>query len=1010
METLASICKAHLVDCKWLLAPSHRIAHQWIEGLVRDGQPVVNLRSTTVLSLALDLVGPQMLEQGFTLTTGVIGSMIIDAAWSKLPPDGYLAKLQKSSDLSSVVYDSLLSLRLAGSSADGIQEAHLETKVKWRDIVVLLRSYEEFLSTHKLVDRADLFRMAINRLKSDPAALGPTTLILIPEGHHSAGLERAFLDAIPRANQRAIEYPLRRNNPGADISLLARVGRSTPPQEPKKDGTVVFFRAVGEINEVREVFRRCLADGMRLDDVEVLHTDAETYVPLFYSVARRYFSEPERPEGIPLTFADGIPTIMSRPGRALVGWLNWVAEGFPQRLLVEMIGEGLLQFDDEGLSFNSLARLLRPIAIGKNAANYLPNLDEQIKAAQHSKPGDEETSEKESRERKLKDLKSLRKLVDRLLKLSRDLGKPLSVLKAAKQFLQSCARSTNELDNYARETLIEQLDERRIWLERLNAAPDLIKWLTALPSQVRVLGSGPRPGHLHVASVTSGGHSGRKQTFVVGMDDRRFPGAALQDPILLDRERRNLNSELPTSATRLRQKIDDLATKLSRLSGYVTLSWPCQDLTDDRETFPGSFTLSAFRLVSGNHDADLETLNRTVGPPVSFAPTSDSKALDETERWLWRLSDETITRTDQTDLISAFYPHLGRGMAAQQNRTSVFGPYNGHVPECGNDLDPFAADGPVLSASALEIAGRCPLAFFFQRGLGLYLPEEMEVDEDRWLDPRQFGSLLHEVFREFMAELTTAGKRPKFDRDHQRLAEILQNVVQEWRKDVPPPNEATYRMRFWQLIRTSKVFLEAEEEFCRKSQPRYFEVSLGMERIGSGSPLDNEEPVSIVLAKGKSIRAKGRIDRVDETAKSRFAVWDYKLGSAYGYDANDPFIQGRRTQSLLYLKMIEAVIRKQLTPKGVVERFGYFFPTTRALGLRYDWDANTLATGMAILERLCLMIADGAFLATNDANDCKFCDYQPVCRDVDDVTWTSKSFLNGPGFPELQHLRNLRNG
>jgi ATP-dependent helicase/nuclease subunit B len=183
-----------------------------------------------------------------------------------------------------------------------------------------------------------------------------------------------------------------------------------------------------------------------------------------------------------------------------------------------------------------------------------------------------------------------------------------------------------------------------------------------------------------------------------------------------------------------------------------------------------------------------------------------------------------------------------------------------------------------------------------------------------------------------------------------------------------------------------------------------------MERVGAGSPPDDEEPVSIVLPNGRAIRAKGRADRVDETGTSRFAIWDYKLGSAYGYDANDPFLQGRRTQSVLYLKMIEAALRKKLNQSAVVERFGYFFPTIRALGLRYDWDANTLATGMTMLERLCLMLAEGAFLATNDADDCKFCDYQAICRDVHGVTRQSKTFLDGPDFPPLRHLRELRNG
>jgi hypothetical protein len=65
---------------------------------------------------------------------------------------------------------------------------------------------------------------------------------------------------------------------------------------------------------------------------------------------------------------------------------------------------------------------------------------------------------------------------------------------------------------------------------------------------------------------------------------------------------------------------------------------------------------------------------------------------------------------------------------------------------------------------------------------------------------------------------------------------------------------------------------------------------------------------------------------------------------------------------------------------------------------------------MKILERLCSMIADGAFLATNDVNDCKFCDYQSVCRYVHAVTQQSRTFLDGSDFPELQHLRELRNG
>ena len=101
------------------------------------------------------------------------------------------------------------------------------------------------------------------------------------------------------------------------------------------------------------------------------------------------------------------------------------------------------------------------------------------------------------------------------------------------------------------------------------------------------------------------------------------------------------------------------------------------------------------------------------------------------------------------------------------------------MPLAGQALNPFAADGPVLSASALETAGRCPLAFFFRNGLGLYPQDELEIDLDRWIDPAQFGLLLHETFRQFMTELVAAGKRPEFERDHKSLASILADRVQQ---------------------------------------------------------------------------------------------------------------------------------------------------------------------------------------------------------------------------------------
>ena len=35
LPSLKSVCQANLLHTKWLLAPSHRVGHQWVERLVR---------------------------------------------------------------------------------------------------------------------------------------------------------------------------------------------------------------------------------------------------------------------------------------------------------------------------------------------------------------------------------------------------------------------------------------------------------------------------------------------------------------------------------------------------------------------------------------------------------------------------------------------------------------------------------------------------------------------------------------------------------------------------------------------------------------------------------------------------------------------------------------------------------------------------------------------------------------------------------------------------------------
>ncbi len=121
----------------------------------------------------------------------------------------------------------------------------------------------------------------------------------------------------------------------------------------------MIFRAVGEVNEVREVLRRCVEAGIPFDEVEILHTDGATYLPLIYEIACR-LTDDDTGEAIPATFAEGIPARYGRPARALLGWLSWVRGGYPQSILTRMIQDGLLRIEETERERSEFCRPGRP--------------------------------------------------------------------------------------------------------------------------------------------------------------------------------------------------------------------------------------------------------------------------------------------------------------------------------------------------------------------------------------------------------------------------------------------------------------------------------------------------------------------------------------------------------------------------------------------------------------------------------------------------------------------------
>ncbi len=512
---------------------------------------------------------------------------------------------------------------------------------------------------------------------------------------------------------------------------------------------------------------------------------------------------------------------------------------------------------------------------------------------------------------------------------------------------------------------------------------DAWEWIAELPDRITVGGSGPRPGHLHVASVRGGGHSGRDRTIIVGLDDGRFPSAAYQDPLLLDHEREGLGDGLPTSKTRLHDQVEEFDRLLCRLRGHLVLSFSSRSVDDDRETFAGPAVLASYRLVTGQRDGDHAALMDWLGPALSFAPRHADACLDAGEWWLHHAAGVAPVQ-NLAALADGAFEHLARGRAAGVARESdVFTVYDGRVEDLGAELDPAGPAGSGMSATALQTIGKCPLQYFYQRVLRIRPPDDVEVDPTRWLNALEFGTLLHDVLFEFVGALVADGHwPPEPARDLPRMAAIVEAKAAATRRRIPPPGEDAYRRQRGELDHNGEIFVNEQALQAGPGRPAYLETSIGMPTEARGTDIDAPDPVAVALPGGGTIHGVARIDRIDRDGNA-FVVYDYKSGSyTRVYDPGDPFQQGRVVQHVLYMVVAETALRTQLDPAAVVESFRFLFPGVRTHGREIKFGRDIIEPGLREIEKLCRLPAGGVFPATDDIDDCRFCDYRSACQAV----------------------------
>ncbi len=991
---LKRLASGHPLDEKVLLSLSLLVGHQIVERLARSGGLVLNLRVETLRTLAHAVAGPSIAREGSKLLSRAQALALIEQSCSEILDDSsYFGALRDRPGFHRAIQNAFDELRAAGLAPGALPAGAFADPRKPRELRRILESYEEALRLGKWIDRAGVLRRA-TQLAEAAGPGGRAFLYLLPESLELSAAERRFLE-------------------GAGGERILRVPADTAPEWTERSAGARIFRAAGEENEVRAVFREILAAGIPFDQAEVLHTDAATYPALAFELAAEH--------GVPCTFSGGVAAAFSSPGRAALAWLRWIGNGFEAEVLREALAGGVIAFP-RGMSPArtgplAAARELRRAAIGWGSERHLPALDRLAAEIQFRKrrPQDDDDAEADRarREKRLAALAAAKIFIARALSLAPPgpdarLG---DLSRGARDFVKEFARVTDDLDAAAAAGLTKLFQEFESLATPAASLAQLVGRLTDAVLALHVTPDRPRPGRLHFAEFRSGGFSGRPHTFVIGLDEKRHPGGGREDPVLSDAERQQINAlssaALPLAPDRSAESSLAMRSCIARLRGNVSFGyagWSLRDLANPGEVFPSPFLLEAFRLREGEADADYARLASALGEGEGFVPGID-RALDETEWWLARIGDRR--GPEQASGIAALYPWLADGLEALEARGSADltrwdGVFSSPTPE----LDP-RSNGQPMSSSRIQMLAECPFGYFLQHVLKLEAPEEPKDDRTEWLDARSAGSLIHRVFRLFLETLSAEGRRPSHPADLPTIEGLAERELLEERKRIPPRSELAFVRRRDDVLFACRTFLLSEAARSADIEPVAFEVAFGI--VDENRPSEHPDPVEIPLAGGRSIRLRGSIDRVDRAPDGRFHVWDYKTGTALYIHEERGISAGRQIQPALYALAWEALVARRGEPgQGSVAGSGYFFPGRKGLGERFAIAFSGEETRKA-LDTLFDLLAGGAFPHTPDKDaDCFVCrDLAGFCENREESGKVSHSKLSRSTNPALVAWRNL---
>lgn len=472
---------------KWVLVPDNQLGWMLAERLTLGGCNWLNLRFVTPFHLALESAAPTLLSEGVNPCPDRLGPALVQGLVLGHQLEPYRDSILQPG-MGEWLWGKLWRGRMNGQKFGELEEL-----------------YQSYLDQHRLADRAMVFQ------RSEATKVSSSDFVLAYPYHPWSLRERSFIE----------------NLPGEHVEPKAAAGTRA------FSGQAFFYAGRRDI-EFTEILRRISSP---LDQVEIVAASED--LPLLFDLLSTY--------GCPATFQAGLPIELSRPGRALLGFLTWLETDFSGYHVREMLLGNLLKAKPNSWT---AARILKAANVGWGMLEYAKKLAALIARKDfYQQQAQELASWFEELFSKLSSPADLHRWLDGIhrvlledLDTQEDGGSQIAAALLELRELPQDGWSLTQATQLVR----ERMRTLRWRMER------------------------PRPGHLHVSTPEWAGLSGRPTLFVTGCEEGR------EGNLPLDEEEQELAQQ------RALQRSQRLAT----LDGHVTFSYSSRNRAGDQEQIP----------------------------------------------------------------------------------------------------------------------------------------------------------------------------------------------------------------------------------------------------------------------------------------------------------------------------------------------------------------------------------------------------------------------------------------